>query len=133
MSTADDQILVMPRRNKVSMVGRLVSDPIMKTTPNGKSVCTFRIANNEPMGSMLTPNGTKRERSLFINVVAWGKQAETCAKYLKKKAIVDVDGRLEQQEWMTKDTQAKRSEIFITANSVQFLSRPKLTRNTPVM
>ena len=125
--------LVMPRRNKVFLVGRLVADPVLKSTPNGKQVCTFRMANNEPMGAVMNPDGSKRERSLFINVTAWGKQAETCAKYLKKLSVVDVEGRLEQQEWMPKNGQTKRSEITITASNVQFLSRQKTAKAAPVM
>jgi single-strand DNA-binding protein len=125
--------LVMPRRNKVFLVGRLVADPILKSTPNGRSVCTFRMANNEPIGPTASPDGTKRERSLFINVTTWGRQAETCAKYLKKLSVVDVEGRLEQQEWVSKKSQTKRSEIFITANTVQFLSRPNSSTPAPVL
>lgn len=128
-----DVQIVMPRRNRVFIVGRLVNEPTLKSTPNGKAVCTFRIANNEPMGSVMNSDGNKRERTLFITVTVWGKQAETCAKYLKKTHIVDIEGRLEQQEWESKTGQGKRSETFITASAVQFLSRPKTTKSAPVI
>jgi single-strand DNA-binding protein len=57
-----------------------------------------------------------------VNVVAWGRQAETCAEFLRKGSAVFVEGRLQSRSWETQDGQ-KRNTIEIVADRVQFLDR----------
>ena len=98
--------------NTVTLIGNLTRDPEMKGDGDRK-VCRMRIA--EGNGSM------KKESSLFINVAAFGRQAETCNQYLKKGRQVAVSGRLRFREWEGSDGE-KRSEHSIAADRVNFLS-----------
>ena len=63
--------------NRVLLTGRLTRDPELRTTSAGKPVAQFAVATHEYVGG-------GKEKSEFHNVVAWGRLAETCGKYLGK-------------------------------------------------
>jgi len=99
--------------NKVMITGNLTSDPERRTTPDGTPVCDMRVA---------IPTRTKAgDEACFINVVAWDKQADSCANYLHRGSWVLVEGRLKLNEWQSKQGE-KRSKISIVAHKVLFLS-----------
>ena len=108
--------------NKTLLMGNLTSDPNLRYTPNGKAVCSFRIAVNRKYKDV--ENGELKEEVLFINIETWGKQAENCAKYISKGKSVFVEGRLKQKEWEGKDGQNKRDYIIVASN-IQFLKNGK--------
>ena len=64
-------------------------------------------------------NGTKQEDAEYHNVVVFGRQAETCAQYLKKGASVLVEGRMQTRTWDAQDG-TKKSRTEIVADRVQF-------------
>ena len=65
--------------------------------------------------------GESKEEVCFITVVAWDKQAEVCNQYLRKGALVFVEGRLQSRSWED-TTGGKRSVVEVRAERVQFLS-----------
>ena len=79
--------------NKVIMMGRIVADPELKTTPQGVSVCSFRIA----VDRRFQQKGEER-KSDFFNVVAWRQQGEFVAKYFGKGRMILVDGELTTEQ-----------------------------------
>ncbi|MCK5235710.1 MAG: single-stranded DNA-binding protein [Deltaproteobacteria bacterium] len=101
--------------NKVLMVGNLVADPELRYTGGGTPVATLRIAVNTKYRS----GDEYKEEALFIDVVVWGKQGESCSKYLSKGRQVLVEGRLQERRWES-DGQ-KRSKMEIVAAGVKFL------------
>ena len=103
--------------NKVILLGRLTRDPELRYTPAGSPVCNFDLAVNR---SYTTQAGERRDEVCFITIVVWGKQAETCAEYLKKGRQTLVEGRLSQRSWETPEGQ-KRSKHEVVADRVQFL------------
>ena len=105
--------------NKVFLVGNLVRDPDLRYTPSGTPVAEFRIAVSD---SYTTSAGEKKDRTCFIDIVAWRRLAESCGDFLTKGSPVFVEGRLEQDSWETPDGQ-KRSRIRVVAHSVQFIRR----------
>ena len=103
--------------NKVIMIGNLTKDPDLRYTPQGTPVCSFRIAVNNK-----TKKGDNVENdTLFIGVVVFGKQGESCSQYLSKGKSVLAEGRLQERRW-EKDGQQK-SKFEVIAASVRFLSR----------
>jgi single-strand DNA-binding protein len=74
----------------VILVGNLGRDPEMRYTPAGQAVTNFSIAVNDNY----TKDGERVERTIWVRVSAWGKQAENCNLYLKKGSKVLVEGRL---------------------------------------
>lgn len=101
----------------VTLVGNLTRDPELRQTPQGKSVCQLGVA----VGSAYKDAGGQWvERTSFFDVVVWGAQGESCARYLTKGRQVAVDGRLDQRSWEAQDG-TKRSKVEIVANSVVFV------------
>jgi len=97
--------------NSISISGRLVADPVRRGSGE-KDVVAIRIANDAGYG--------KWKKTTFINVTVFGKQATWLVDNLTKGAKVGVEGRIEQNDWETKDGQ-KRSEIRIVANNIESL------------
>lgn len=59
--------------------------------------------------------GEKKEEVEFHNLTAFGKSAETIGQYVRKGALLYIEGRLQTRSWEDKDTQKKmyRTEIII--------------------
>lgn len=104
--------------NKIILIGNLTRDPEMRYTPQGTSVCKFGIAVNRKYRQA----EEMKEEVTFINVVVFGKQADTCGQYLNKGSSVLVEGRLQENRWETDEGQ-KRSRHEVVAQNVRFLSR----------
>ena len=102
--------------NKVFMIGNLTKDPDLRSTGNGVSVCSFRIAVNRRF-----PNQAGERVSDFFDVVAWRQLADVCGKYLAKGRKVAVVGELQTRTYDAKDG-TKRYVTEIIADDVEFLS-----------
>lgn len=100
--------------NQVCLIGRLTRDPELRQTQSGKAVCNFTLAVDR---EFKTDDGPTAD---FFPVIVWGKSAENCARYLAKGRQVGVTGRLEVEEYTTKDGQKRRAPR-ITASRVDFL------------
>lgn len=101
--------------NNIMLIGRLTKDPESKYLPSGSAVVEFSIANNYYMSSK---NSTEVN---YFDIVAFGKMAETVAKYLTKGKQVAISGTLRQDRWQDKDTNAPRSKVRIIMQSMQML------------
>jgi len=106
----------MASLNKVFLIGNLTRDPEVRYTPSGAAVGDLGIAVSRKFKSQ---DGGQKEEVCFVNVTVWGRQAETCAEYLKKGRPVMVEGRLKYDDW-EKDGK-KFSKLTVTAERVQFL------------
>lgn len=99
--------------NLCIFTGNLTRDPEMRYTPQGTPVTDFTIAVN-------SGSGEKRSTE-FVRCVAWEKQAETVAEYLRKGSKVLVHGSMESQQWTDKQGQP-RTTVRIICRNVEFLS-----------
>lgn len=104
--------------NKVIIVGRLGSDPELKSVGNGQQVARLSVATSEVWNDK---NGQKQERTEWHRVVVWGRQAENCAKHLSKGRQVYIEGRLQTRSWEDTSTGKKAYATEVVANTVQFL------------
>ncbi len=66
----------MANYNKVFLIGNLTRDPQLRYTPSQTAVCDFGLAVNR---KSKTSTGEMREEVCFVDITAWGKQAETLA------------------------------------------------------
>lgn len=103
--------------NKVILVGNLGSDPELRNTSGGTSVCEFRLATNE---SWKGKDGQTQDRTEWHRVIVWGRLGENCGKYLAKGRQVYLEGRLQTRSWEDKEGN-KRYTTEIVARDVQFL------------
>lgn len=83
--------------NKVIMMGRICSDPELRTTPNGVNVCSFRIA----VERRFQQKGEERKTD-FFNVVAWRSTGELINKYFGKGKMILVEGEMQTRQYTDK-------------------------------
>ncbi|MEO0216248.1 MAG: single-stranded DNA-binding protein [candidate division WOR-3 bacterium] len=114
--------------NSVHLIGRLVADPELRYTQKGAPVCDFRVATTRRFKNRET--GETQEETLFINVVAWRRQAELANDFLKKGSAVLIEGRLRSRQWESNQGE-KRSAIEIVATRIQFLDAPSGENTQP--
>ena len=103
--------------NRVMLVGRLGRDPETRYTSGGQAVANFSVATDE---SYKDRNGERQKRTEWHKIVVWGKQAEIAQQYLKKGALVFIEGRIQSREWQDKEGQ-KRTSFEIVANNFRML------------
>ena len=102
--------------NKAMIYGNLTRDPESRALPNGTPVTSFSVATNRVYKDKA---GAKQESVDFHNVVAFARQAEVIAQYLRKGSSVYVEGRIQTRTWDDKDgTKKYRTEIV--ADTIQF-------------
>ena len=103
--------------HKLTIVGNLGSDPIMKYTTDGKAVTTFSVAASN-----------RKDETVWFRVSTWDKQAETCNQYLHKGSKVLVEGALRAdgagnpRVYERKDGLGWAASFEVVASSVKFLS-----------
>lgn len=100
--------------NIVAIMGRLVYDPELKTTQQGTSVCTFRIACERSY----TPKGQQRQAD-FVDIVAWGKTAEFICKFFQKGSMIAIDGSLQTRQYQDKQG-SNRTAVEVLTNHISF-------------
>ncbi|MCK5676647.1 MAG: single-stranded DNA-binding protein [Verrucomicrobia bacterium] len=110
----------MASYNKVLLMGNLTRNPEIRYTPSGTAVADLGLAVNETFKNKA---GETVERTCFVDVVVWGRQAETAAEYLHKGSPVFVEGRLQLDQWENQQGE-KRSKLRVRADRVQFLGSP---------
>jgi single-strand DNA-binding protein len=103
-------------RNRVQLIGRLGQNPEAKEFDKGRKLVRMSIATNEEYMN----NGEKVKQTTWHNLVAWGKLAGICEKYLKKGNEVAVEGKLIYRIWEDKDG-AKRNTTEIHLNEMLML------------
>ena len=123
--------------NQVILIGRLARDPELSYTPNTQSaVCRFTIAVDRPRRR----DSNEDAGADFIRITVWGRQAETCDRYLSKGRQVAVLGRIQTGSYKnregvtvyTTDVVAERVEFLGSGNGGgQGVSRNTFTGREP--
>src|SRR5678816_4951609 len=82
--------------NKVILAGNLTRDPELRYTPKGTAVAKIGLAMNRQWKD---ETGQQKEEVTFVDVDAFGRQAEVISQYLKKGRPILVEGRLKLDQW----------------------------------
>ena len=111
----------MANMNKVLLLGNLTRDPELRYASNGTAVARLALAVNH----RYRHGDTDKEETLFIDVIAFGKQGESASKYLSKGRPVLIEGRLKWQTWEKEGQKHTKHEVV--ADRIQFLggTRPE--------
>ena len=104
--------------NKVILAGNLTRDPELRYTPKGTAVAKIGMAVNR---TWKNESGETKEEVTFVDVEAWGRQAEVIGQYLKKGRPLLVEGRLKLDTWEDKNTHQKVSKLRVVLESFSFL------------
>ena len=100
--------------NTICLMGRLTSDPELKTTASGKSVCSFTVAVNR------RANKDGEVVADFFNCTAWDSRAEFICKHFHKASSISIVGSLQNRSWTDQNGQ-KRYATDIVADEVSFV------------
>jgi single-strand DNA-binding protein len=127
----------MANFNKVILAGNLTRDPELRYTPKGTAVARIGMAINR---TWKNETGETKEEVTFVDVDAFGRQAEVIAQYMKKGRPFLVEGRLKLDQWEDKNTHQKQSKLRVVLESFSFLdsgrggdtsTAPEPPRNKP--
>jgi single-strand DNA-binding protein len=110
--------------NKVILVGNLGKDPELRYTQSGVPFCSFSLATTD---NWTDQSGQRQEKTEWHRITVWKKQAENCAKYLRKGSSAYVEGRLQTRSWDDQSGQ-KRYSTEIVADNVKFLGSAGASR-----
>ncbi|MBQ5825143.1 MAG: single-stranded DNA-binding protein [Clostridia bacterium] len=100
--------------NCAILIGRLVADPELKTTTNGVSVTSFRIA----VDRTYQKQGEERQAD-FIDIAAWRQTADFVCRYFKKGSMIAVQGSIQTRNYEDKQGN-KRTAVEVVADNVSF-------------
>lgn len=84
--------------NTITVMGRIVNEPELKTTANGILVCSFRIAAERRY-----QNKGEERQSDFFNVVAWRGTAEFINRYFSKGSLIMIIGEMQTRQYTDKN------------------------------
>ncbi|OQB40718.1 MAG: Single-stranded DNA-binding protein ssb [candidate division CPR1 bacterium ADurb.Bin160] len=98
--------------NSINIIGRLTSDPTLRTSEKGNQIANFSVAVDDT-----------GKRTDFFDCAAFTKTAETVSKYLKKGCKVGITGRLRIDKY-EKDG-IKHKAAYIIVQSIDFIEKPK--------
>ncbi len=96
--------------NSVNLIGNLGQDPESFFTNDGTQIVNFSLAFMS----------TKKDKTNWIKVVCFQKQAELAEKYLHKGARLAVSGKLDQNKWVDEGNNT-RSVMRLIANQITFI------------
>ena len=108
----------MANFNKVILAGNLTRDPELRYTPKGTAIAKFGLAINR---TWKTETGETKEEVTFVDVDAFGRQAEVVAQYMKKGRPFLVEGRLKLDQWEDKNTHQKQSKLKVVLEGFSFI------------
>lgn len=95
--------------NKITLIGRLTSEPTIKTTSTGKKVATFSLAvsdGKDQSGTNLTQ---------YFNCTAWDKKADVVEQYVQKGNQLAIVGKLQNRVWDKPDgTKGYATDILVS-------------------
>lgn len=103
--------------NKAILLGNLGKDPEVRYTPQQMAICRFPIATSDRRKDQ---SGQWVDQTEWHTVVAFGKTAENCARFLKKGRQVFVEGKIRTNKWQDKEGK-DRYTTEIVADTVQFV------------
>lgn len=103
--------------NKVILLGNLTRDPETRVTANGNTICKMGMAVSRVYS---TRDGERKEETTFVDIDAFGRQAEVITKYMRKGRPLMVEGRLKLDQWETNEGQ-KRSKLGVVLENFQFI------------
>lgn len=107
----------MANFNKVLLIGNLTRDPEVRSTNTGLKIAKFGLAVNR---RYRTRDDEQREETTFVDIDAFGPQAEIIERYCQKGSPLFVEGRLRLDQWESNSGE-KRSKLSVVLENFQFL------------
>lgn len=106
----------MANFNKVILLGNLTRDVELRHTQGGQALAKFGMAINRKYKQ----GEEQKESTCFVDLTAWGRNAEILSQYVKKGSQLFVEGRLEYSTWESQEG-GKRSKLEVVVETFQFV------------
>lgn len=103
--------------NKVIIMGNITRDPEVRTLPSGTAVARLAVAVNRTYSDK---DGNRKEEVTYVDVDAFGKQAEVIGKFFSKGKPILIEGRLKLDQWEDKTTGEKKSRLGVVLEGFSF-------------
>ena len=103
--------------NKVYLMGNLTRDPEVRTTPSGLKIAKLGLAVNR---RYKTRENETKEETTYVDIDAFGAQAEVLEKYCQKGSPLFIEGRLRLEQWQNSNGE-NRSKLSIVLENFQFI------------
>lgn len=110
--------------NRVILVGRITKDPEVKMTQSNIAVASFTLAVNRQFADQ-----SGERQADFIQCVVWRKQAENLARFVKKGALLGIEGRIQTRQYEAENGMRYVTEVL--CDSIQFLESRSESSETP--
>ena len=119
--------------NNVILIGRLAKNPELNYTPNTQTaVCRFTIAVDRPKRK------NEESKADFLRVVVFGKQAESCDRYLEKGRQVAVRGSIQTDSYKNREgvtvytTEILAENVEFLGGNTNYQNKEKTTQNQDI-
>ncbi len=103
--------------NKVLLIGNIGKDPEVRYTTSGQAVANFSLATSR---SRKDAGGSWQDETEWHRIVAWERQAEIAAQYLRKGSKVYIEGRIQSRKY-TDNGGVERTSYDIIAHEIVLL------------
>ncbi len=108
--------------NTVTIIGRVGQDPDIRYFESGSVKARFSVAADRTF--------SKENRITdWFNIEVWGKQAEFVGEWVKKGALLAVNGTIELNRWTDQAGNMKENPI-VKASDVRFVGGKKDSQQT---
>jgi single-strand DNA-binding protein len=104
--------------NRAMLIGNLGADPEIRSSQNGQTIATLRLATTD---TWQDKQGGRTEKTEWHRIVAFGRLAEIARDYMRKGHRLYVEGRIQTRNWQDQQGQT-RYTTEIVALSVLMLS-----------
>ena len=102
----------------ITVLGRLVRDPVKRDFGSGSSYAAFTIATDSGV------KDGKLKKPLFIDVTAWGKQADTILQYCKKGSQLLIFGTIYDNDTYNNKQGQPVAKLSLTLKDFEFTANP---------
>ncbi len=101
--------------NKVTLIGNLGSDPIIRSTNDGKEIASFSIATGESWKDKVT--GEKKEKTEWHRISVFSEGLVRVIKsYVKKGSKLYIEGQLQTKKWVDSENQERYTTEVVLQN-----------------
>ena len=114
--------------NRVILVGRLTRDPELRYTEKGMAIGRISLAVSR---NWKNEAGELQEETAFVEIDAFGRQAETIGKFVTKGRPILIEGRLKLDQWEDRQTHQKRNRLGVVMERFSFLDTRQQAEGAP--
>lgn len=108
--------------NKVILIGRVGKDPEMKYGTSGDAIANFSLATSKRYKDK---SGEMVEKTEWHNISAYRRLAEIIGEYVKKGALIYIEGEIHTRKWQDKDGSDRYSTGIVASEMTMLGGKDK--------